>query len=79
MITTTSVHRDTPDWRAIMEREDTNTTYNEKTRELSPSSDLNYTSFFQGVAIAAKSAATKIEKKKVDWFEMSKEKVQPID
>ena len=68
----------TPDWRAIMEKEDTNATYNEKTRELSPSNDPNYTSFFQAVAIAAKSTATKIERRKVDWFEMSKEKVQPV-
>ena len=40
-----------PDWTTIMEKEDTNATYNEKTRELSPSSDPNYTSFFQAARL----------------------------
>jgi hypothetical protein len=48
------------------------------TRELSPSNNPNYTTFFQGVETAAKCAATTVEKKAVDWFEMSKEKIQPV-
>ena len=67
-----------PDWRSTMEGEEANNNYNAKMRQLSPNNNPNYTSFFRSVEVAAKCAATKIEKRTIDWFGTSKEEVQPI-
>ena len=68
-----------PDWKEIaVEGEGSNITYNEKTRKLSPSNDPNYTSFFKSIEISAKYTATAVDKRTVNWFEMSKEKIQPV-
>ena len=66
------------DYEAIMYQPDKNEHYNDHIRLNSPGPNPNYTSFFQGVKLAAKSTATKLRKKSPEWFIHSQKVLQPV-
>jgi hypothetical protein len=71
------------DWEKIMNDEATNTIYNKKLQEITNSNENNnntqeeYTNYFKNVKQAGKETATKSITPPMDWFETSKDKIQP--
>jgi hypothetical protein len=71
------------DWENIMNDEITNAIYNKQLEELTNANKNNndtqqeYTSYFKNVKRAGKETATKTITPPMDWFETSKDTIQP--
>ena len=71
------------DWEKILNDETTNAIYNKKLQEITNTNKDNndtqeeYTKYFKNVKRAGKETATKTIKPPMDWFEASKDKIQP--
>jgi hypothetical protein len=71
------------DWEKILHDETTNAIYNKKLQEITNTNEDNtntqekYTKYFKNVKKAGKETAMKTIKPPMDWFEASKDKIQP--
>ena len=76
-IKTNEMYAGKEDYAKIVAETEENEKFNKILEELAPGETPNYTHFFQSVMVAAKATATKLQKKPIDWFEFSKQTVQP--
>ena len=76
-----NVHGGRTDWNRILQDPDTKSDFNTKLSseyDIKASQGEDYTTFNETVLETAKSTAITTSKPTVDWFEMSKDKIQPL-